>query len=236
MSFEEADGALAEGLDNLDDAVNYARWIHAMVEPHLGARVLEVGAGHGTLTNLLCDGRVVVASDVSRRCVKALEERFAGTCGVEVVEADISAAPALGLFDSVVAVNVLEHVLDDVTALHRLREALRPQGRLVLFVPAFPALYSEFDRRIGHHRRYRLPTLRSSVESAGLSVVDIRYVNSVGALAWWALAKQLGMTPSKRWSALTYDRAVVPVLRRLEERFRPPFGQSILCVAERVPA
>ncbi len=232
-SFEEADLDMVENLDNLDGAVNYARWLHSMIEPHLGHRVLEVGAGHGTLTDLLVDGRSVVASDVSTRCVAALRERFAGVSGVDVVQADIAAAPTLGEFDSVVLVNVLEHVADDVAALARLREALRPRGRLVIFVPAFQSLYSEFDRRIGHHRRYRLEALRSSVEAVGFSVVDIRYVNSVGALAWWVLAKQLGKIPTKRWSALTYDRAVVPVLRRLEDRWEPPFGQSILCVAER---
>jgi glycosyltransferase involved in cell wall biosynthesis len=233
VTFEEADGAMVENLDNLDGAVNYARWLHSLIEPHLGDRVLEVGAGHGTLTELIADGRAVVATDISVGCLDALHERFAGRPGIDVVEADISAAPTLGTFDSVVLVNVLEHVADDLAALDRLRQALRPEGRLVIFVPAFQALYSDFDRQIGHHRRYRLAELRSSVERVGLSLVDIRYVNSLGALAWWALARQLGMVPTKRWSALTYDRAVVPALRRLETRWRPPLGQSILCVAER---
>ncbi len=234
-TFEEADEDMVENLDNLDGAVNYARWLHSMIEPHLGPRVLEIGAGHGTLTGLLVDGRSVVATDVSTRCVAALRERFAGVSGVDVVEADITEAPTLGAFDTIVLVNVLEHVADDVAALGRLGEALKPEGRLVIFVPAFESLYSEFDRRIGHHRRYRLPALRSAVEAVGLSVVDIRYVNSVGALAWWVMAKRLGMIPTKRWSALTYDRAVVPVVRRVEQRWEPPFGQSILCVAERRP-
>jgi SAM-dependent methyltransferase len=232
-AFEEADEELAETLHSLDDAVNYTSWIYTMIEPHLGERVLEVGAGHGTFTALLADGRTVTATEVSTRCIEVLRDRYRSTSNVEVVEGGVDEAPGMGAFDSVVMVNVLEHVADDGTALCRLREALRPGGRLVVFVPAFERLYSDFDRRIGHHRRYRVPELRQAMEKAGLSVVDIRYVNSLGAIAWWVLAKQLGQVPTRRWSALTYDRAAVPVLRRIEHRWRPPFGQSVLCIANR---
>ena len=69
------------------------------------------------------------------------------------------------------AINVIEHIADDVAALAQLRELLRPGGKLVIFVPAFPMLYSEMDRRIGHFRRYRLTALASATERAGL-VVD----------------------------------------------------------------
>ncbi|HEX3393655.1 MAG TPA: class I SAM-dependent methyltransferase [Acidimicrobiales bacterium] len=233
VTAESSDGALADTLDSLDDAVNYAGWIYSMMEPGLGPRVLEIGAGHGTLTELLADGRKVVATDVSSRCVGLLRERFSSRSDVEVLEADVLATPDIGGFDSIVMVNVLEHVADDRAALAHLREALHPGGRLLLFVPAFEALYSDFDRRIGHHRRYRAPQLGAAVTEAGFEVVDARYVNSVGAVAWWVVATKLGRVPTTRWSALTYDKAMVPVLRRLESRWAPPFGQSVLCIARR---
>jgi len=233
VTAESSDGALAGTLDSLDVASNYAGWIYSMMEPHLGPRVLEIGAGHGTLTHLLAANREVVVTDVSPRCVAVLRERFSGRAGVEVLEADVLATPDIGGFDSIVLVNVLEHVADDGAALRHLRDVLHPGGRLLLFVPAFEALYSQFDRRIGHHRRYRAAELTAAVTEAGFEVVDARYINSVGAIAWWVVATKLGRIPTRRWSALTYDRAMVPALRRLESRWTPPFGQSVLCVARR---
>ncbi|MGI8808065.1 MAG: class I SAM-dependent methyltransferase [Acidimicrobiales bacterium] len=229
----DADEELAGTLDNLDDAVNYADWIYSLMAPFLGERVLEVGAGHGTLTDRLMPGRTVTATDVSPRCVSILEDRYRGSDRVNVLQADCDDAPRLGQFDSVVLVNVLEHIADDARALRSIEKALEPGGHLVLYVPAFEELYSDFDRRIGHHRRYRTEQLRSLVTEVGLEVVDLRYVNMVGAVAWWALATKLGRTPTQRWSAMTFDRLVVPVVSRLERRQPPPFGQSILCVARR---
>ena len=171
----------------------------------------------------------VDASDVAHTS----PTRKARADGVTVVQAGVDEVPALGRFDTVVLVNVLEHIPDDATAVKVLAEALVPGGHLLLYVPAFDELYSEFDRRIGHHRRYRREELEARVAAAGLEVVDARYVNLVGAVAWWVLARQLRQTPTKRWSAMTFDRVAVPVVSRLERRWPPPFGQSILCVARR---
>jgi SAM-dependent methyltransferase len=224
---------MADALDSLDGAVNYADWIYSMMEPDLGERVLEVGAGHGTMTQRLAVGRRVTATEVSPASVALLEERYRDDPAVEVRHGDIAETLGSGGFDSIVMVNVLEHIADDAGALRQLRQALVPGGRLFLFVPAFEVLYSEFDRQVGHHRRYRRPQLEALVAEAGLEPVEARYVNSLGALAWWLLAKKLRQVPTRQWSARTYDRAVVPLLRRLERRWIPPFGQSILCVARR---
>ena len=232
-AFEEADEELVETLHSLDGSVRYADWIFSMIEPHLGNRVLEVGAGHGTFTERLMSERKVTATELSPRCLAVLRERFASTPQVEVAGVSIEESAGLGQFDSAVLVNVLEHIEDDRDALRHLVSALRPGGRVVLFVPAFEALYSDFDRRVGHHRRYRKAQLEAAVEAAGLSVVETRYVNSVGALAWWIVARQLRRTPTTSGLVLVYDRSVVPVLRRVEAVWRPPFGQSLLCVAAR---
>jgi SAM-dependent methyltransferase len=130
-------------------------------------------------------------------------------------------------------VNVLEHIEDDAEFLRQLAEHLRPGGRLLIFVPAFETLYSDFDRAIGHHRRYRLSTMATTVDKAGLEVADVRYVNSVGAVAWWMMVKQLRQTPARTAAVKLYDRAIVPALRRREARRPPKFGQSVFCVARK---
>jgi SAM-dependent methyltransferase len=232
-SFSEADRELAVTLESLDAASHYARWIVDLLEPNLGDRVLEVGAGHGTFTELLAPGRTVVATELSSRSVAQLRHRFADRPDVEVLETDVRGAGDSGPYDAAVLINVLEHIEDDGDVLNDLVSVLRPGGRLILWVPAFEGLYSDFDRRVGHFRRYRIPQLRSTLVAAGFEPVELRYANCVGAVAWWIFARQLHRNPTSPRSAQLFDQLAVPVVRRLERRVSPPFGQSVFAVARR---
>lgn len=232
--FSAADEELATTLDSLDGAHNYAEWIFELIEPHLGDEVLEVGAGHGTFTEMLARkaGRVV-ACDLSERCADRLRERFSGDEHVEVLNGSIDSAATHGLFDSVVLINVLEHIEDDDGALRDARSLLKRGGRIVLWVPAFSFLYSDFDRRIGHHRRYNRTRLRTQLADVGYEVQAASYVNAVGAVAWLMVARLLHRTPTDGAPVRVFDKYFVPVLKRLERRWRPPFGQSVLAIAVR---
>jgi 2-polyprenyl-3-methyl-5-hydroxy-6-metoxy-1,4-benzoquinol methylase len=233
LSPADADRELIDTLDNLDGADQYAQWIYALVEPHLGKDVLEAGAGHGTFTELLRDSRRIVACDPSERCAELLRDRFRSDANVEVVRTDLRGAVGEGPFDSVVMINVLEHVEDDGAALRDAYSGLKSGGRLILWVPAMERLYSDLDRRIGHHRRYHLKQLRRLLGDAGFEPAELRYVNALGALGWWVMAKQLGRRPTSAASVQLFDRVVVPVQRRLDERTRLPWGQSLFAVGVR---
>jgi glycosyltransferase involved in cell wall biosynthesis/ubiquinone/menaquinone biosynthesis C-methylase UbiE len=233
LSLEEADRELIDTLDNLDGADQYARWIYTLVEPHLGKDVLEAGAGHGTFTELLRDSRRIVACDPSERCVRLLRERFEADPMVKVLNTDLHGAIDEGPFDAVVMINVLEHVEDDAAALRDAWDGLRPGGRLILWVPAMEWLYSDLDRRIGHYRRYHLKHVRRLLGEAGFEAAEIRYVNAIGALGWWVMAKQLGRRPTSAASVQLFERLVVPVQRRVDDRTRLPWGQSIFAVGVR---
>jgi SAM-dependent methyltransferase len=227
-----ADAELEDTLDNLDGADNYAAWIFEQVEPHLGEDVLEVGAGHGTFTEIMSERGVrVVATDVSERCVDRLRARFQGNDCVAVVHGGADAAAGHGPFESAVLINVLEHIEDDDSVLRELSATLKPGGRLILWVPAFMFLYSDFDRQIGHYRRYRKGGLRRRLTEAGFTVTDIRYINLVGAIAWFVVARMMRKAPTKGVSVGIYDSYFVPVLKRLEGTRGVPFGQSVFAVA-----
>jgi len=230
--FDDSDAELSDVLSTLEEADNYADWIYKLIRPYLGERVLEIGAGHGELTERLVQGRFVTATDLSKRCVEELQARYAGMANVDVRHADIAALDDDRRYDSVVLINVLEHIPDDLAALKDLRALLKPGGRLIVFSPAFEGLYSDFDRKVGHHRRYRRSQLVTVADRAGLRLVEARYVNSVGAFAWWLFARRLHQTPTEGWSVRLYDKAVVPALRDFEERHPPSFGQSVLLVGE----
>lgn len=230
-SFNDADAELADVLESLAVAVNYANWIFDLMAPHLGARILEVGAGHGTMTERLRTRGRVTATELSERSASLLGDRFRDDPQVEVRHGGLPAVH--GEYDSAVLVNVLEHIEDDAAILRGLAQSLCAGGTLVLFVPALQSLYSDFDRRIGHYRRYERTTLAAAVREAGFDIVDLRYVNAFGAIAWWLLARRLGGTPTNPHAVRLYDRLVVPIARHLEDRRQPPLGQSFFCVARR---
>lgn len=232
-SFNDADSELAKALDALTEATNYADWIIDLAQAHLGSCILELGAGHGTVTDRLLKHGKVAAADLSPRCVEVLREKYEEHPDVEVLHGDVATVIEGRAFDTVVLVNVLEHIEHDGAALRDILTGLRPGGTVVLFVPAFQALYSEFDRMVGHHRRYRRGELAALVKGAGFEVVEARYVNCIGAVAWWVVARQLGRFPKSRAAMRAYDRTVVPVIRAVESRWTPPFGQSVLCIGRR---
>jgi hypothetical protein len=110
---------------------------------------------------------------------------------------------------------------------------LRPGGRVVLVVPAFPSAMSDFDLAIGHQRRYRRRGLRTAAEQAGLRVEVLHHVNCIGLLGWYVAVKALKGRPKAGLLLTVYDRGVVPWLRRVEARARPPWGQSLFLVARK---
>ena len=174
----------------------------------------------------------VVAIDLSERCADVLHSRFSGVSNVEIVHGDTSMAVDRGPFDTAVLINVLEHIEDDdrLSAMMGLTQSGWPA---CLWVPAFEALYTEFDRRIGHFRRYRRETLSAQLSNAGFTVVEIRYANTIGAMAWWLVARVLRRTPTRPSSVKLFDRYVLPVVSSSRPGCAPPFGQSILAVAVR---
>ena len=139
-------------------------------------------------------------------------------------------APHQGEHSALVAMNVLEHIDRDVDALRSAHQLLRPGGAVVMFVPAFEFAMSEFDRKVGHFRRYTVAGLRTAYGRAGLDVERIHYVNAPGLLAWFVGMRLMKMTPQDGPTVRLWDRAVGPVARAIEERARPPFGQSVFCV------
>ena len=229
----EVDHELAVTLDALEGAPRYADWIIEQMAPHVSGRILEVGAGLGTMTGRLAALGKVVASEPSPELANRLRDRYATSSDVEVIEADAVSAAAHGPFDAAVAVNVLEHIEDDVGALRALRDCLRPGGTVALWVPAYEALFSDFDRRIGHHRRYRASTLAATIDDAGLELVESRYAHGLGAVAWFLYATMRARTPTASPLTRLYDRAAIPLVRRKEARRPARFGQSILCIARR---
>lgn len=224
-------------LEIMEQARNYHRWIVSQFDEHLGNRILEVGAGIGTYTDLLGDRECVVSLDVYGPCVEALRSRFAGRGNVVPRHMDISRPDREFLrrygADTVLCVNVLEHVADDRAALEAMHDALTPGGVLALLVPALPALYGTIDLLVGHQRRYRKQELRGKLEQAGFTGIRLRYMNSLAVLGWYLNNRILKRREESRSQVALYDRWVVPVLSRVERYIAPPVGLSLVAIARK---
>lgn len=222
-------------LEDLASAHNYRRWIVDLSLPWLGDNPLEVGSGLGHYAEDWARAGVrITASEADQSRLAALDQRFRAHPHVDVRELAVPIREAAE-HSAVVAINVLEHIEDDVAALRAFAGLTGEGGRVVLFVPAFMWALGAFDREIGHFRRYTKPTLRRTLEAAGLQVERLHYVNSLGLLAWLLVVRLLGQRPKEGLLLRVFDGVVVPVLRWLESRWRPPFGQSLFAVARKRP-
>jgi SAM-dependent methyltransferase len=222
-------------LTELANARNYNAWLFDRGARHLGDRVLDVGAGIGTFTELAAVyASTVTALEPDAAFAAYLEERFREEPGVEIVRAEVSdldLSTRGGTYDSIICFNVLEHVGDDEVALRRFHDLLAPEGRLLLLVPAHEWLSSPFDRAVGHERRYTAAPMRALLERAGLAADELRYVNPVGAIGWLVSMRLRRRDELPGGQVRAFDR-LVPLLRPLDA-LRLPFGQSLWVVAQR---
>jgi SAM-dependent methyltransferase len=234
---EQFDSATCEHAFGVTAAPRYRQWEYDLVEPFLGHSVLEIGSGMGHFSEKLVEARLdrVVLSDPDELCLEGLRRSYGDRSGVEVTMIALPGPVSLSEpVESVVAMNVLEHIEDDAQALRDLAGAVASGGRIVLWVPAYMQLYGDFDRRIGHFRRYTPTTIRDTVDRAGLRVSHVRPVNLLGGIAWWIAVRRGGAGRPDRRLVWLYDNLVVPVSRTVEKAIRPPFGQSLVCVAETI--
>lgn len=229
-----ADPVGAATLERMATAQAFNRWMYDRLRPWIGRRVLEVGSGIGNMSQFFADRERVVLTDTDAGYREMLRARFVHRANVAVRELSLPEVPD-GLvtehFDTIVSVNVLEHVVDDRAALAAMRRLLAPGGQLVLLVPAVPFLYGTLDRALGHYRRYTRALLRERYAEAGLRMRHLEYFNLGGMPGWWFAARVLKreLIPPN-WLGL-YDQ-LVPLFRL--ERWLPwRIGQSLIAIGER---
>ena len=228
--------ALTATLNQLAELDRYNNWIYENISPALGRRVLEVGSGTGNITQFLCaNGREVMATDVVPSYRNELERLFSATPNVRVGKFDLTAkAPdAFGAdpFDSVVCLNVLEHIEDDLFALEQMRDSLAPGGALALLVPAHQFLYGAFDRVVGHFRRYEKRELAGKLEKVGFVAREMKFFNLAATLPWLINGRLLKRDYLPAGQANLANR-LVPLLK-FERLIGPPCGLSLIAIAQK---
>jgi len=237
LDFEESFGAAGD-LERLGTADRFFGWTIDHFKPYLKGRVLEVGAGLGTIT------RKLVAADESLSVV-ALEPalnlfdqlRAFASVTAQVTASSLTCAEFLAgddgaRFDVVLYLNVLEHIEHDVAELRTAASGLVPGGHVLVFGPGMGWLYSDLDYNAGHYRRYTVSSLRRAAMEAGLEVVQIKYLDMLGVLPYWVVYRLLRRQSISGSSMWAYDKLLVPLSRFLQWIFpRPPLGKNVIMIA-----
>ena len=228
----------ADDLETMRQARRYSSHVFGLFRPYIGLRVLEVGCGIGTMSRRLAEvAEMVVAIEPNLNCARqVLEElgqdpRFSlRTCHLE--ECDRSELSS-HRFDTVVCVNVLEHLADDIHALRTFREVVTPNGHVLVFVPAVQAAYGPLDAELGHHRRYSKESLAKAFGEAGLDLVALSYTNPIGLLGWMFNARISKATAHSLTQVRLFEWLIAPWALPLERLFSPPIGLSLVAVGRR---
>lgn len=229
-------------LESMSFALNYHRWILELFAPYLGSRLVEVGAGTGSFSELILERgpESLTLVEPSREMYAILDRRARGWAARADVETrnDVFGAVAEEVGarrrpDSIIYVNVLEHVPEDEAELRAVHGALAPGGRVFIFVPAFQWLYGGFDRRVAHVRRYTRPELERKCAAAGFRILKSVYFDLAGVAPWWVKYRLLKSDSMEPGLVKLYDRCVVPFVKVAERIVPPPLGKNILLVAER---
>lgn len=224
-----------ETLDDLSAAVNYNRWIYGILRPYLGKSILEIGCGTGNITGFLAQHGRVLATDLHPGYLSSAKNRLKKVKNITYRKINLDdSLSSLRPFnpDSIICVNVLEHISDDQRVLEECYKLLPPGGKLMLFVPALQFLFGTMDKSYGHHRRYDRSELMLKIEKAGFKIEYCRYLNLLGILGWWLNGKILKRKIIPKSQMLLYDR-IVSFSQHVEKYLPKPIGLSLFCAASK---
>jgi glycosyltransferase involved in cell wall biosynthesis len=217
---------------DMNNARRFNKWMTDTLRPYLGDKVLEIGAGIGNMTKYFIPRQSYLVSDSDERALEYLRSYAIGKPYMNVARIDAGKADHFkdlqNQFDTVVLVNVLEHVRDEQGTLANLRSTLMPGGKLIVLVPQFPALYGMFDKVLEHRERYTRTKLQSSLESSGFEVDKMFDFNRVAVPSWYLNGKIL---QRKRFSLVQLKilETLMPLVR-LVDRFLPWGGLSLIAI------
>jgi glycosyltransferase involved in cell wall biosynthesis len=216
-----ADEHGSEILARLNRAPRFTKWMADTIRPYLGQRILEIGAGIGNLTSNLVPRREYWASDINPHYLDRLKKLKQSRPYLRVQYTDASAGETYPeeQFDTVICLNVVEHLENDVQALRNIRASLEKDGRAIVLVPNGPGLYGSLDRVLGHYRRYTRRQIQETCERAGFLVEKVLKFNRIGAPGWWWNGRVMRSTTFGFWQIKLLN-SLLPVVRPID-RFLP---------------
>ncbi|MBX9786550.1 MAG: class I SAM-dependent methyltransferase [Alphaproteobacteria bacterium] len=223
----------------MQEADGYNRWILDYHRPYLADPLLEIGLGHGTFYEYFCEKiRSYVGLDIDQTLVEHAQKNYPDN---QYVCADLSSKTftkeiTQHRFNSILCLNVLEHIEDHEKALKNMLNVLTPSGHILLFVPAFQALYTDLDRLAGHYRRYTIKDMTLLANKCGGSIVEWSYFNFLGGIGWWInrfMSHKSLNDPSVNQQVRFFNKIVLPFSKLIQPLTKKFFGQSLYVILKK---
>lgn len=240
IEYREIDPEGFQTLAVIAEAGRFNQWMYNTIAPFCQGKILEIGSGIGNISNFFIkENRNIVLSDIRSNYCDYLERKFGLTNETLVRNLNLTDpqieerfGELLGTFDTVFALNVVEHIEEDQLAIANCVKFLKPGGKLIILVPAFNLLYNTFDKELGHYRRYTKSVLSKIFASSGLSISAAKYFNAMGMVGWFISGRfQRNKTiPSGQ---MKLYNALVPVFRIADKVVFNQVGLSVIVVGEK---
>lgn len=210
--------------------------IYNMIESQLGERVVEAGCGNGNISQYLIHKDLLIGIDIDADFVKKLNEKYSYLDGAKFICSDLQFLDVGEIKkhnpDSIVSINVLEHVDDDEKAIQNFHKILGSNGKIILIVPAMHYLYCNLDKNLGHKRRYDKNQLRHLLEKNGFEIEKINYFNFFGVFGWFFSGHILRNSILPSGQLMIYEY-LVPIFKAIEKIIGPPIGLSLFVTAKK---
>lgn len=213
-------------------ASHYNHWLYSFMRPYLGKNILEIGCGIGTFTKILLKNGFVTALDKNKRYLTIVKRTIISE-KLNIAFGNIEKVKFSSMkFDSIVCLNVLEHIENDRKALSNIFYSLKDGGILIVLVPANKILFGTLDENLGHYRRYDKRTLSKFLTEAGFEIIKIRYVNLLGSIGWFVNSRLLRRKILSSNQIGIFEAISVPFLS-LEKILELPVGLSLFAIARK---
>lgn len=228
-------------LDVISAADKFNRWMFETIAPHCSGKILEIGSGIGNISKYFIErGDQILLTDLRTSYIDQLEENYSdkeniiGIEKVDLVADDFEDrySELIGSFDTVFALNVIEHIEDDTRALINASKLLTANGKIVILVPAYQALFNQFDVELEHFRRYTKKTIARVFDQAHLDMDKQHYFNAVGILGWFVTGKVLRKKQIPGGQMNLYN-TFVPVIKLIDKVILETVGLSVITVGHK---
>lgn len=246
MNNTELDNNTIDTLEAMEYAPVYHQWMLDEFSNHFGNVIVEVGAGTGSISKKLLESKPkkLFCIEPSRMVYDKLVESLDKYKAVNKTETEINPLNSFlcdaeetlknQSVDTIIYINVLEHIENDVDELKIMNNCLSKDGKILIFVPALQWIYGTHDKNVGHFRRYYKSELRKKIETAGFEIVSIKYFDLFGILPWWFSFKVLKIKYLNNGQSKIYDKWIVPITRFVEKISPPIVGKNLIVVAKKI--
>jgi SAM-dependent methyltransferase len=241
FEFREEDKEGLSTLETISKADKFNKWMFDTIYPFCQGSILEIGSGIGNISQFFIRRNASnTLSDIREKYCAQLKERFSGAPTLRDVLLINLTDPDFErkhqkykkTFDTVFALNVVEHIENDVLALRNCHFLLKDGGTLLVLVPAYQSLYCSFDKELGHYRRYTRKSLRKVFEKNHFRITHSRYFNAMGILGWIFSGKILRKKTIPEGQMGIYNKSV-PVFKIIDKIFFRAIGLSVIIVGKK---